>query len=167
MIVGIDNGKNGHIALYNPPTKGLLLSTVPLSKSQAAPSMTNPAVAKDYDILELYKLFETASELSANGELTAVIEKPYTRMTVTTARTLASLNYAVGIYASVCALHGIKLYQVSAQTWKSKLKLFKKPKEAALELATSLRPSTEFPTVDAADAFLLAYFFDRYRDEYI
>lgn len=175
-ILGIDNGMLGYLCLYDTQQDNILLAFTPLQVGKLTRRSLHKegdAVGDDYNVLNLARVIKQASK-AANGDLVAVMEETLMGMGggATNAQSVGALFRGRGIYETLCSLNGIPLYSVHPTSWKGRLGLKAKAKEpkrtssqvkaAALALAQKLRPDVVFDTIDAAEAFLIAYAYHKH-----
>lgn len=171
--LGIDGGTKGYLCLLHsdggitvapmPRQSFKLIRQAPTKKPKKRKLGKNgkPIKSKvsDYDVGYMMELMRYAVECS-DEPLVVVMEAPQEFMSqgsrFSTAKTIISLQRCLAYWAMTCSLHGVPLYTIAASSWKSYHGILKTPKEYTLEYAAKICPNHAFPTVDAADAFLIA-----------
>lgn len=161
FYLGIDNGQKGFFAFYNSETRKLNLATMPTRKGKQSPRLLHlqkDETEWDYDISAIRDLLKTCRKQAGKKRLVAVTEEPRMKGRVGNAKAIVSLARGLGIFESCCQEKKIDLFQVHPSSWKSHFKIIGRPKEASIEIANEIWPKGHFPTPDAADAALLAYY---------
>lgn len=158
----MDNGLNGHVCIYEPLTEKVLLARTPTKVGRLGCRLIHQEqdeAAKDYDWLAMTRLVTRALELS-DGALVGLLEEPLSQMTGRGSSNYSRLDLfrGYGLWQAAFASNGIEPLVVHPSTWKSSMGLRGTPKEYVLVKARELRPDEEWKTVDAADAFLMAYY---------
>lgn len=162
-VFSIDNGLRGYVCVLHESK--VLLSKTPVARggiSRSVLRMTQEK-AEDYRPTAMLQLVDLALELDSNAAF--VIEEPPSNMRAKSGRHSILMQWrGYGLWNAVVQLRGKMLYVVHPSTWKAYFKITRSydkdnTKSKALELAQSLYPGCTFPTIDAADACLVATYF--------
>ena len=160
-VLAVDNGKAGAVAIYTPKLDRLLLAPTPSRSGRLATRLLHQEadeVSPDYDFIAMRDLVTQALELS-DCALVAVIEEPPAGMAGPSSRASLMDQYrGMGLWQAAMVSNGIEAFTVNSRSWKAALGLLKTPKEYTLVKAAELRPREVWEVVDAADAFLIAYY---------
>lgn len=158
IVMGVDNGKSGAIAVLLEDFS-LLLSDMPTGKGALKRRFLHCDAdnsLNDYRPREILELIDHA--LAIDQDLHVIIEEPAANMLGrgrSRMSTLQDLSRALGIWEAVCDQRQLVPLLVSAQTWKAHWGLHGKGKEGSLAKASSLHP-LDWPSPDHAEAYLIA-----------
>lgn len=157
--VGIDNGLSGYFCLYTDDK--VFLSSTPVARGKLSRRLSHIVKdnnGMDYRPAAMLDLIDQA--ISQDSDVEFICELPLARFAKgrSGSAQIVSLQRSAGIWAAMLSLRGKLLFQVHPSTWKTACGLYRKEKSHSLVVAAELF-NVDFPTVDAADAALMAYFF--------
>jgi len=175
IVIGIDNGKKGAIAVIDN-SGALSLADMPTAKGTLHRDVLHIAKGnktEDYRPAAILEIIDTVLAIDSNCHV-IIEEPPLFFRGPSGAKSITSLHRGTGILHCLFSLRNIVPYQVMATSWKSHFGLIQKAVKGGSKLSSDEKSarakaaavarasqyySVDWPTADHAEAFLIAQFY--------
>lgn len=161
-ILSVDNGRQGYVTLIDAVTGDILQAPTPSKVGRLSVRLIHEDrddESEDYDFIGM-KQIVTDATVAASGAVVGVIEQPLAGFSGRSAAQTRQDNFrALGLWEAAFGANSVPLYVVHPSSWKAKYDIRGKGKDAAIWKAKELLPGVHWPSVDAADSYLVGRYF--------